>query len=74
MVTIMHEVFDSAFAWTCERRKDWLVMADVWTFRRRCAREKTLVCLELLEATYRVSLLSRVTLGLTCGRLETPWS
>jgi RNA-directed DNA polymerase len=56
------EVLDSAYAWLCERRKDWPANAHVWTFRRRWAQEKARLRNELLEGTYRVSLLSRVTL------------
>ena len=66
MVTIAEivtdEILDSAYAWLCERRKDWPPIADVWTFRRRWALEKNLLRKGLLEGTYRVSLLSRVTL------------
>jgi len=59
---VTDEVLDSAFAWLCERRKDWPAMADIWTFRRRWPQEKARLRTELLRGTYRVSLLSRVTL------------
>ena len=59
---VTDEVLDSTYAWLCEQRKDWPAMADVWTFRRRWAEEKPRLRTELLQGTYRVSLLSRVTL------------
>jgi hypothetical protein len=59
---VTDEVFDSSYAWLCERRKDWAPIAGVWTFRRRWAREKARLRTELLEGAYRVSLLSRVAL------------
>jgi RNA-directed DNA polymerase len=59
---VSEEVLDRAYAWLCKQRKDWPQGADVWAFRRRWAQEKVRLRSELLEGTYRVSLLSRVTL------------
>ena len=53
---------DAAFAWLCQRRKDWPATADVWRFRRDWRKEKTRIQRELLDGTYEIGLLSRVTL------------
>jgi hypothetical protein len=59
---VTDEVLDNAYAWLCKRRIDWPPVADVWTFRRRWIHEKAQLRKELLEGSYRVSLLRRVTL------------
>jgi len=56
------EVLDSAYAWPREQRWDWLPIAKVSSLRRRWAREKARLHADLLESTFRVRLLSRVTL------------
>ncbi len=55
-------VLESAYAWLCKRRQGYPCDADVWSFRRNWEQEKTRLKAELLEGSYRVSLLSRVTL------------
>ena len=59
---ITDELLDSAYAWLCRRRQDYPPAADIWSFRQNWQQEKTCLQAELLEGSYRVSLLSRVTL------------
>jgi len=59
---ITDEVLESAYAWLCKRRQDYPPAADIWSFRQIWQQEKTRLQAELLEGSYRVSLLSRVTL------------
>jgi hypothetical protein len=63
IVTLVSDtVMDAAYAWLCQRRKDWPPVADVWRFRQRWPTEKAQLREELLIGTYTVGLLSRVTL------------
>ncbi len=66
MVTIADIIADTvlnqAFAWLCKRRREYPADADVWSFRRNWHQEKATLKTELLEGSYCVSLLSRVTL------------
>jgi hypothetical protein len=59
---ITDEVLESAYAWLCKRRQDYPPAADIWSFRQKWQHEKRRLQTELLEGSYRVSLLSRVTL------------
>ena len=33
-------VMDAAYAWLCQRRRDWPADADIWSFRHRWPEEK----------------------------------
>ncbi len=54
---------DLAFAWLCERRKDWPAHADVWRFRRDWLQEKAQIQADLLADIYQVDLLSSVQIA-----------
>ena len=55
-------MLEAAYTWLCYRRKKYPPSADVWSFRRRWAQEKSLLQTELREGQYRFQLLTRVTL------------
>ena len=59
---IAEDVLESAYAWLCKRRQEYPCDADVWSFRRNWEQERARLKAELLEGSYRVNLLSRVTL------------
>ena len=59
---VTDDVLDAAYAWLCQRRKDWSADADVWRFRQDWPQEKERLREELLAGTYEVGLLDRVTL------------
>ncbi len=59
---IVDEILNQAYAWLCKRRQGYSCYADVWSFRRNWKQEKARLKADLLEGSYRVSLLSRVTL------------
>ena len=59
---ITDEVLESAYAWLCKRRQGYPCDADVWSFRRNWGQEKARLKADLLEGSYKVSLLSRVML------------
>ena len=51
---IIDDVLDTAYAWPCQRRKEWPASADVWGFRQGWLEEKE----QLSEALFG--------LGITC--------
>ena len=55
------EVLDAAFAWVCQRRRDWSANADIWSFRRDWPDEKRRLKDALLAGQFRFGLLARVT-------------
>ncbi len=55
-------LLDRAFEWLVQRRKDWPPHADVWRFRRDWRLEKVRLRQGLLDGTYLMGLLDRVTL------------
>ena len=55
-------VLDAAFAWVCQRRRDWPADADVWSFRHNWLEfEKPHLRAALLSGRFRFGLLKRVT-------------
>jgi hypothetical protein len=66
MVTIeevmAEEVIESGFAWLCEQRKHYPVMADIWRFRHNWTDEKASLRADLVMGSYQIGLLTRVTL------------
>ena len=65
------EVIEAAYAWLCERRKDYSANNDVWNVRWRWAQIKPQLQAELLAGTYRFSAVHR--LGSDEGAVEV-WS
>ncbi len=59
---VCETVLDQAYAWLCTRRRAFPPDADVWAFRRHWQRERPRLRAELLAGTYRLAVLSRVTL------------
>ena len=55
-------VLDHAYAWLCKRRHAFPPGADVWALRRHWQRERPRLRAELRAGTYRLAVLSRVTL------------
>ncbi len=55
-------LLDRAFEWLVQRRKDWPPHADVWRFRRDWHLEKARLRQDLLDGTYQMGLLDRITL------------
>ncbi len=55
-------ILESAYAWLCQRRRNYTDHADVWNFRRHWKRETARLRRELLEGSYRLGLLSRTRL------------
>ena len=60
---VTDDPLDLAFAWLCERRKDWPAHADVWRFRRDWLQEKAQIQADLLADISQVDLLSRVQIA-----------
>jgi hypothetical protein len=56
-------VLDEAFAWLCQRRRDYPANADIWSFRRNWSAEKTRIWKDLTAHGYRFDALSRVQLA-----------
>ncbi|MBI1875497.1 MAG: hypothetical protein HYS05_16635 [Acidobacteria bacterium] len=55
------DVLDRAYAWLCQRRREYSANSDVWAFRREWAQQKEQIKAELLSAHYRFSLLTHIT-------------
>ena len=56
------KILDQAYAWLCCQRRRFPDQSDVWTLRHRWAVEREQLHTELIEGTYRFTLLSRVRL------------
>jgi RNA-directed DNA polymerase len=55
-------VLDAAFAWVCQRRRDWPADADIWSFGHNWLEfEKPPLRAALLSGRFRFGLLQRVT-------------
>jgi hypothetical protein len=54
-------LLETAFTWLCQRRRDYPPEADCWRFRRDWRDDKARIQSDLLEGTYDLGLLSRVT-------------
>ena len=52
------QVIDEAYAWLCERRKDYAPDADVWRLRFRWAEVKPQIQAHLRAGTYRLGAVS----------------
>ena len=53
-------VFDQAFRWLCQRRKDYPADADVWNFRRDWPAASERIRAEIESGAYRFSPMTRV--------------
>jgi RNA-directed DNA polymerase len=54
-------VLERAYGWLCEQRRRWPDAADVWSFRRDWAVEKSRLRAELRSGRFRFGLQQRVT-------------
>ncbi len=52
------EVLDKAYAWLCQRRRNYPADADVWSFRQGWAREKDRLKEALAAGRFRFGLLT----------------
>jgi RNA-directed DNA polymerase len=60
-------ILDEAYAWLCQRRRDYHANAEIWSFRRNWPAERRRVQHDLLTNSYRFEALDRVGLKDGCS-------